>query len=127
MAPGKSSKQSLLDLSVFLKQPSKAVLKKRKKLEKEMKPFIRGKASVDRKKEARIKREKEIEKGSREWHQFLVASGVTNVKRSETELLYLANGCKPPVPTLEELDDVEEDSSQEKEDDDFFFDTIDDV
>ena len=77
MAPGKSSKQSLLDLSVFLKQPSKAVLKKRKKLEKEMKPFIRGKASVDHKKKARIKREKEIEKGSREWHQFLVASGVT--------------------------------------------------
>ena len=127
MAPGKNTKQSLLCISDFLKQPSKAVLKKHKKLERNLLPYITGKARVDPKKKELAKREKEVRKGSQEWRNFLVASGIENVDKFDTELLFLANGSKPPIPTLEENDDVGVPDSDDEDDDIIAIDTIDDV
>lgn len=127
MAPVKKTKQTLLRISDFAVQPSAATLKRRKKLEKEMQPFITGKTTVDKKRERRIAEEKKIQKGAEKWHSHLMKSGVES-DESFTKLLYLSNGCNPPRPVLEETDDgIEDIESTSTDENDIVFDTLDDV
>jgi hypothetical protein len=135
MAPGKKTKQTLLRISDFVADPSRATLKKHKKLEKQMLPYITGKGTVDKKKKKRIADEKEIKKGGEKWRSYLVGTGVTNVDESFSELLYLSNGRNPPMSYAEETDDrdeIESDDKDEIESDDtdsrgVIVDTLDDV
>ena len=127
MAPTKSSKQGLLCLSDFFKKPLLTVVKQCKKIERESRQFITGKARVDPKKK-RLAEEKELQEGSEEWRRVLVASGVENVDQRLSGLLYKSNGCNPPIPTAEEVDDVgEEIHLVIKDSGGSFVDTIDDV
>ena len=86
-----------------------------------------GEGAGRSKKKELAKREKEVRKGSQEWRNFLVASGIEHVDKFDTELLFLANGSKPPIPTLEENDDVGVPDSDDEDDNIIAIDTIDDV
>jgi hypothetical protein len=96
MAP---SKQSLLPLGLFMKNPKPSTKKKHTKLERsalglptsyEKKPY------VDKKREQRIKEEKRIAEGAEQWRRHLEMSGVPNPESIRLDILYLSNG---PAPT----------------------------
>jgi hypothetical protein len=105
MAP---SKQSLLSLSLFVKDPSKATIKKHKKLTKKLvnepKKF---KPRVDQKALARIAEEKDMIRGADKWRYFLQQIGVEDVEGYRCDILYQSNGEAPDPHTFvrEEQDD----------------------
>jgi hypothetical protein len=119
MAPVKNAKQTLLRMSDFVVAPSKTMLKKHKKLEKKMGPFITGKPRADKKREEQTAEEKKLEEGAEAWQQRL-----PNINRSYAELMYVVNGCNGPRPmTPEDVDDVDEEAL----DSHCIIDTLDDV
>jgi hypothetical protein len=104
MAP---SKQSLLSLGVFMKNPKVSTQKKHQKLEnKAFGVANRKKPYVDKKREQRIKEENEISDGAEGWRKLLVARGVQNPESMRLDLMFLGNG---PAPDLQSaLNDVDE-------------------
>jgi hypothetical protein len=99
MAPIKKTKQTLLDLGTFVPDPSKSLLKKHKKLEKQFSGTgpRRTTAFVDKKKQKRIAEAEAVRVGSEKWREFLVESGVEDVDRFRTDILFLSNGRNGPL------------------------------
>ena len=100
-------KQSLLSLSTFVKDPSKATIKKHKKLttkiDNEPKKF---KPRVDHKAIQRIAEEKDIARGAAMWRYFLQEIGVEDVDGYRCDILYQSNGEAPdPHAFIEEEED----------------------
>ena len=87
------TKQSLLPIGQFFKQPSVSTITKHKKIE--AKHHIPKKPRVDRKKQERPAREESLMKGAEGWKHFLQESGVMNVKRFNHEILFMVHGDAP--------------------------------
>jgi hypothetical protein len=99
MAPTQKMKQSLLNLGSFVLDPSKSLLKKHKKLEKHLSGTgpIRGTSFADKQKKKRIAEAEVIREGSEKWRQFRLRSGVEDIDRFRTDLLFLSNGGNGPL------------------------------
>jgi hypothetical protein len=89
---------------MFVKDPSKATIKKHKTLTKKLvdepKKF---KPRVDHKALRRIAEEKDIIRGAAEWRYFLQEIGVEDVEGYRCDILYQSNGEAPdPHAFIEE-------------------------
>lgn len=102
MAP---SKQSLLPLGMFVKDPNKATIKKHKTLTKKLEPK-KVKPRVDHKAQKRVAEEKDIIRGAAQWRYFLQEIGVEDVEGYRCDILYQSNGEAPdPHAFVEEEED----------------------
>jgi hypothetical protein len=93
----KKTKQGLLPIEGFFKHPSASTLKKHKSLQKKLvpKPTTMKKPRVDKRKQERLAEEKLLLKGAEGWKQFLQHSGVQEVERFRTDILFLVHGDAP--------------------------------
>ena len=104
------SKQSLLPLALFVKQPKLSLKKKHRKLEKKslgIPPPYRGSRFVDKKRNQRIKEEERVAKGAEQWRLFLEKEGVQNPETMRLDILFLSNGPAPD-PLLSHNDDKDD-------------------
>ena len=109
MAP---SKQSVLSLNTFFKNPKLKTVKKHQKLERKAAglPAMQRarKPKVDKKKEEERKLEKVVAEGSEQWRQYLHKTGDPNADTIRTDMLFHTFGPAPPNrPTV--CNDVGED------------------
>jgi hypothetical protein len=96
MAP---SKQSVLPIGMFFKNPKVSTKKKHTKLERKSlglssaskKPF------VDKKREARIKEENKLSEGAEGWRRHLERAGDPEADTCRTDIMFQAYG-PPPDP-----------------------------
>jgi hypothetical protein len=95
MAP--VSKQSLLPLGMFVKNPKVSTKKKHTKLERKSQGLseTRKKPFVDKKREQRIKEEKDLAEGSEGWRRHLVRAGDPDADFSRTDIMFQAYGPAP--------------------------------
>ena len=90
MAP---SKQSVLPLGMFFKNAKASSKKKHLKLErKSLGVTSTKKTFVDKKKQQRIKEEKELAEGAECWHHHLESLGDPEADTSRTDILFQAYG-----------------------------------
>jgi hypothetical protein len=121
MAP--TSKQSLLHIGAFIKNPKLTTLKAHAKIEKKnglTKPSapLKKKPRVDKKQQKRLKEEKEIHEGGQAWRQYMDAKGFDDVERHDPCLLFQVYGA-PPDPnstSSSEEDNVTPNSKCESDD-----------
>jgi hypothetical protein len=119
MAPAK--KQSLIPIG-FLKNPKKTTLKAHEKME--MKngltnaPAPKKKPFVDKKKQQRLKEEKEILEGGEGWRHFMNVRGFDDVERHDPCLMFQVYGPAPdPYNMSSSDDDITLDESKHCSDD----------
>jgi hypothetical protein len=93
MAP---SKQSVLPIGMFFKNPKVATKKKHTKLERKSLGVTatRKKPFVDKRREERIKEEKELAEGAEGWRLHLQRSGDPDANNCRTDIMFQAYG--PP-------------------------------
>lgn len=110
MAPlkqSKHSKQGVLPLHMFCKNPSKSTTKKHASLEKKItaKPKP-SKPRVDKKAAKRIAEEADLIRGAEKWHDFLEKIGIEDPASFRCDILYQSNGDAPdPQVYLKEKED----------------------
>lgn len=108
-AGNKKQKQTLLSLSVFMKNPMKKTLKAHQKMEKinglTTSPIRVKKPKVDKKAQQRLKEEKEITEGAVAWRRYMEAKGFDDVERHDPRLLYQVYGPAPDPDTISSSDD----------------------
>jgi hypothetical protein len=104
MAPLKQSKQSLLSLGLFIKNPSNATKKKHATLVKKCQALPKKrKTRVDKKAAQRIAEEQDLICGAGKWRDFLLAIGMKDAERFRCDILYQSNGEAPdPIVYLKE-------------------------
>jgi hypothetical protein len=92
---------------MFVKNPSKATIKKHKSLLKKSLPEpTKFKPRVDLKKQQRIAEEEDIIRGAAKWRYFLEQIGVEDVDGYRCDILYQSNGEAPdPHAFVEEEED----------------------
>ena len=102
MAP--ASKQSLLSIDAFVKNPKKSTLKAHQKMARKnglIKSSIvasKKTAKVDKKEAKRIEEENVIRDGGAAWQQYMDMKGFDNVKRHDPCLLFQVYG--PPLTQM---------------------------
>ena len=95
MAP--VSKQSLLPLGMFVKNPKLSTKKKHTKLERKsmgLSTICKKKSIVEKKIQERINKEKELAEGAEGWRRHLERAGDPEADTCRTDMLFLAYG--PP-------------------------------
>ena len=97
----KKTKKSLLPIGGFSQQASALTLKKHKKLVAKLGPKPPKKPKVDKKRQERLAREKAEIDGAEGWKKFLLDSGVQQVERFRTDLLFQSNGPAPEAHSEE--------------------------
>ena len=101
MAPTKT-KQTILPLSTFCKNPGRKMCAKHKKLQDKVDGNItstrKGPPAWKKKKEAEKRRkEKEMEEGARGWETWLRVKGVVGDGRIDPLTMFQVNGPAPPL------------------------------
>lgn len=93
MAP---RKQALLPLGMFVKNPTVSTKKKHTKLEKKALGLTLNKKKpfVDKKREQRVKEEKELAEGAEGWRRHLQRAGDPEADTCRTDIMFQAYG--PP-------------------------------
>lgn len=94
------SKQSVLPIGMFMKNPKLSTKKKHSKLEKKaLGVYTKRKPFVDKKKEQRLKDEKEIADGADGWRRHLQRAGDADADTFRTDIMYQAYGPAPDPHT----------------------------
>jgi hypothetical protein len=100
------TKQSLLNLGTFIKNPKKITVTKHKYLEVGLEmPTKKRKPYVDKDKQKRLKEEKRIEEGCEGWRHFMAVRGIRS--NDDSRAMLFANG-PPPDPYKMIQEDREE-------------------
>lgn len=105
------SKQSLLSIDAFVKNPKKSTLKAHEKMEranglrKSSPVASKKKAKVDQKKEKRIKEENAIRDGGAAWQHYMDMKGFDDVKRHNPFLLFQVYGPPPEPDSISSSDE----------------------
>ena len=108
MAP--ASKQTLIPMGLFMKNPRKSTLKAHAKIEEKngiVKPPARQtkkKRSTEREQQ-RLKEEKEIFEGGEAWRLYMVAKGFAEVEQHNPSLLFQVYGPAPDPDLLDSSDE----------------------
>lgn len=110
MAP--ASKQSLLPINSFIKNPKKSTVKTHKKFEVKnglvKEPAKTKKPRIDKNEQKRIKEEKAIQEGGRQWREYMDIKGFVDVERHDPCMLFQVYG-PPPDPEAESSSEEEND------------------
>jgi len=98
MAP---SKQSVLPIGMFFKNPKVSTKKKHNKLERKSLglPSTKKKPFVNKKREQRIKEEKLIAESAEGWRRHLKRAGDTEANSFRTDIMFQAYGPAPDPVT----------------------------
>jgi hypothetical protein len=110
------SKQSLLPIGLFMKEPTLATKKKHDKLQKKSSgpPAKIWKPRVDKKAVQRIAEEQALITGAQGWRDFLEAKGVQDPSSFRCDILFLSNGDAPDPNAPYPEEDVEVKKSAEE-------------
>jgi hypothetical protein len=122
MAP--PSKQSLLPIAAFIKNPKMSTLKTHQKIEKKnglakAAPPHKKQTRADKQQLKRLKEEKVIHEGGQAWRQYMNAKGFDDVERHDPCLLFQVYGPAPDpdaATTSSDEEDTTHDSKRSSED-----------
>jgi hypothetical protein len=113
MAP---SKQTLIPLGLFVKNPKVSTTKKHLKLERKANSLpqsTRKKPFVDKKRERRIKEEKAIANGAEGWRRHLQKSGHHDADTFRTNIMFQAYGPAPDPSSIGKYHDDNDTGNQD--------------
>lgn len=108
MTPKQKTKQSLLNLGTFMKNPKQITVMKHKYLAVGLEmPTKKRKPYVDKDKQKRLKEEKMIEDGCEGWRHFMTARGIRS--NDDSHAMLFAYGPPPDPYTLYDDDSLHDD------------------